>query len=136
VIPFALLFAGGHGGFFGNATGNYTLDSNFTGISNEAEGVNRAIEQYIGAYALNTLGKSQKALSRKYKATSTLSWNNPSSNKLIDVYVSKARVCSFSNSMIADDKIETDSTTLLEKKFVQLQFRTQKVSENKTVFNF
>ena len=56
----ALQFAGGHGGFYGNATGNYTLDSNFTGISEEAEGVNRVIEQYIGAYALNTLGKTQK----------------------------------------------------------------------------
>ena len=64
MIPITFVFAGGHGGFFGNATGNYTLDSNFTGISVEAEGVNRAIEQYIGVYAINTLGKTQKLFSR------------------------------------------------------------------------
>ena len=63
VFPFVLLFAGGHGGFYGNATGNYTLESNFTGISDEAEGVNRVIEQYIGAYAINTFGKTQKVFS-------------------------------------------------------------------------
>ena len=65
---FDFLFAGGHGGFYGNATGNFSLDSNFTGISDEAESVNRAIEQYIGAYALNTLGKTQKVFSRSIKA--------------------------------------------------------------------
>ena len=64
MFPFVLLlFAGGHGGFYGNATGNYTLDSNFTGISDEAEVVNRVIEQYIGAYAINTFGKTQKVFS-------------------------------------------------------------------------
>ena len=55
VFSFVFLFAGGHGGFYGN----YTLDSNFTGIPDEAEGVSRVIEQYIGAYALNTLGKTK-----------------------------------------------------------------------------
>ena len=68
MLPFVLLFAGGHGGFYGNATGNYTLDSNFTGISEEVEGVNRVIEQYIGAYALNTLGKTQKIFSHNNTA--------------------------------------------------------------------
>ena len=59
VFSFVFLFAGGHGGFYENATGNYTLDSNFTGIPDEAEGVSRVIEHYIGAYALNTLGKTK-----------------------------------------------------------------------------
>ena len=68
VFHFVFLFAGGHGGFYGNATGNYTLDSNFTGSSDEVEGVNRVIEQYIGSYALNTLGKTQKVLSHNNKA--------------------------------------------------------------------
>ena len=65
VFLFAFLFTGGHGGFYGNATGNYTLDSNFTGISDGAGDLNRAIEQYVGSYALNTLGKTQKVFSRK-----------------------------------------------------------------------
>ena len=64
---FVFLFVGGHGGFYGNATGNYTLDSNFTGILDEAEDVNRVIEQYIGSYALNTLGKTQKVFSHNNK---------------------------------------------------------------------
>lgn len=68
MFPFAFLFAGGHAGFGGNATGNYTLDSNFTGIPDGEAGLNRAIEQYVGAYALNTLGKTQKVFSRKNKA--------------------------------------------------------------------
>ena len=89
---FAFLFTGGHGGFYGNATGNYTLDSNFTGISDGAGDLNRAIEQYVGTYALNTLGKTQKVFSRKI---SLLAWKNPSSDKVIDVYDSKARVFSF-----------------------------------------
>lgn len=108
MFPFAFLFAGGHGGFGGNATGNYTLDSNFTEIPDGEAGLNRAIEQYVGAYALNTLGKTQKVFSRKNKATSLLAWKNPSSGKIIDVYVSIQ--C---KSMIAYDEIEIYITSLI-----------------------
>ena len=69
---FAFLFSGGHGGFFDNATGNYTLDGNFTGISDGTGDLNRVIEQYVGSYALNTLGKKQKVFYRKIKAIAML----------------------------------------------------------------
>lgn len=80
---FAFLFSGGHGGFFGNATGNYTLDGNFTGISDGTGDLNRVIEQYVGSYALNTLGKKQKVFYRKNKAKSMLARKTLSPRKIM-----------------------------------------------------
>jgi len=125
VIPIAFVLAGGHGGFFGNATGNNTLDSNFTGISGEAQGVSRVIEQYIGAYAVNTLGKTQKVFSRKIRLTEC--WHGTIFN--LTKY----------ESMIAHDhnKIQTNGTCYFAGKKVSHDFNFgHKSFENITVCNF